>query len=301
MVDEILGTMVGRWYVTAFGLSFAVLALRHLGPRRTAIYTVAAIAVGVVAENGSVHYGVPYTRYAFEPGLKGDELFAGDVPLMVSLSYTFMSYFAFAAARLVVGGPRRTRSPMPVLEYLVAVMLAVWALWVVDPVSRLGAHFFLGELFAYDGPGFWFGLPLGSQLGFALTAAILVGVLTWLMRDEPAEPADGVLRHPRVGALGGFVGQVLFMTVTAFVVARTNDDPEVVRVADALAGSTFVIGIPMVLLVAVHWRSLALAERAAAAGSASRQDADRLELDELVEPLGAVLAADAARLEATER
>ena len=40
-------------------------------------------------------------------------------------------------------------------------MLAVWALWVLDPISRLGDRFYLGRVFEYEGPGFWFGLPLG--------------------------------------------------------------------------------------------------------------------------------------------
>ena len=305
MVREILGTFVGRWYVTAFGVTFVVLAVRHMGWRRTGIYTVAALAVGIVAENSSVRYGIPYTKYAFQPTLRGHELFVGDVPLMVSLSYTFMSYFAFAAARLVVAGPWRTRGRMPVLEYLVAVMLGVWAIWVVDPVSRLGSHFFLGQLFRYRGPGFWFGLPLGSQLGFTLTVAILVGVLTWLMRDEAAEEVAGIVSHPRMGALGGFLGQILFMTGTAFYVARTNPDPVVVRTADALAGSTFVIGIPAALFVAVHWRSLGIAARAATearpAVSVAGQDADGLQLDELVEPLRPVLAPDPTGLEPAER
>ena len=301
MVREILGTFVGRWYVTMFGATFAVLAVRHLGWKRTGIYAAAAIAVGVAAENGSVRYGFPYTRYSFDPSLRGHELFVGDVPLMVSLSYTFMSYFAFASARLIVSGPHRTRGRMPVLEYLVAVMLGVWAIWVVDPISRLGSHFFLGQLFRYSGPGFWFGLPLGSQLGFGLTVAILVGLLTWLMRDEPVESVARVMRHPRLGALGGFVGQVLFMMGTAFYVARTNHDPDVVRTADALAGSTFVIAIPAVLLVAVHWRAMALADSDAGRGLSPGQDAHGLELHELVEPLGPVLAADPAGLEPAER
>ena len=206
MGEEIIGTVVGRWYVTVFGIAFVVLAVRHMGWRRTAVYTAAALVVGVVAENGSVRVGLPYTRYAFNEELRGTELFVGDVPLMVSLSYTFMSYFAFAAARLVVGGPHRTRSAMPVLEYLTAVMLGVWALWVVDPVSRLGSHFFLGELFRYDGPGFWFGLPLGSQVGFAATAGILIGVLTWLMRDEAPRSRGPPPSPPPAGSAGRVPG-----------------------------------------------------------------------------------------------
>lgn len=274
MLEEIAGTLVGRWYVTLFGITFVVLATRHLGVRRMLSYAGVAILFGVIVENGSVHLGVPYTRYAFNPALRGHELFVGDVPLMVSLSYTFMAYFAFASARLIIAGPYRTRGRLPVLEYLTAVMLAVWALWVVDPVSRLGAHFFLGELFRYDGPGFWFGLPLGSQLGFVLTAGVLVGVLTWLARDEPAQPVDRLRDHPRLGALGGFAGQVVFMAATAFVVARTSGDPGVVKTADALAGSAAIIAIPMIVLVAVHWRSITVARRPDAIDRPDRPDRD---------------------------
>lgn len=256
MVQEVVGTIVGRWYVTLFGITFVVFALRHLGGRRTAIYAAAAVGVGVLAENASVRFGIPYTRYSFNEALRGHELFAGDVPLMVSLSYTFMAYFAFAAARVLVGGPHRTRSTQPVLEYLVAVMLATWALWVIDPVSRLGRLFFLGELFHYDGPGFWFGLPLGSQVGFAATSAVLIAVLTWLQRDEPVGPVDRAVEHPRLPALGAYLGQVLFMTGTAFVVARTTGDPGAAATADALVGTTFIVGLPVALMTAVHWRSL---------------------------------------------
>nr|MBA3303678.1 carotenoid biosynthesis protein [Acidimicrobiia bacterium] len=129
-MDEVLGTLVGRWYVTLFGLTFLWCACRHLGWRRTLVYTVVAVAVGGVAENASVHLGVPYTRYAFNDGLRGEEVVLGDVPVMVPLSYTFMAYFAYAAGRLLASGPYRTRASARWTELLLALMLAVWALWV---------------------------------------------------------------------------------------------------------------------------------------------------------------------------
>ena len=112
-MDALIGTVVGRWYVTVFGLVFLWRASRHLGWRNTGIYVAAALVVGVLAENGSVHLGIPYTRYSFNENLRGDELFVGDVPLMVPLSYTFMAYFAFAAGRMIASGPLRTRAPRP--------------------------------------------------------------------------------------------------------------------------------------------------------------------------------------------
>ncbi len=256
MVDEVIGTFVERWYVTAFGVIFLVAAIRHLGAIRTAIYAPIALAVGVLAENGAVHFGIPYTRYSFNPDLRGRELWIGDVPLMVPMSYTFMAYFAFAAARLIVGGPSSSRSRLPMLEYMMAVLLATWALWIIDPVSRLGRYFLLGDVFHYHGPGFWLGLPLGSQIGFVCTSGILIGVLTWMMRNEPAAAVPRLRNHPHLLALVTYLAQVGFMAGAAFVVARTTHDPGVATVADTVAGASLIIGIPVALMTAIHWRSL---------------------------------------------
>ena len=136
-----------------------------------------------------------------------------------------MAYFAFAAARLIVGGPSSSRSRLPVLEYMMAVLLATWALWIIDPVSRLGRFFLLGDVFHYHGPGFWFGLPLGSQIGFLCTSVILIGILTWMMRNEPAAAVPRLRSHPHLPALITYLAQVGFMTGAAFVIARTTPDP----------------------------------------------------------------------------
>ncbi|MDQ3147369.1 MAG: carotenoid biosynthesis protein, partial [Actinomycetota bacterium] len=240
-MEEVLGTLVGRWYVTLFGLTFLWCAGRHLGWRRTFVYTAVAVAVGGVAENASVHLGLPYTRYAFDDGLRGEEVFLGDVPVMVPLSYTFMAYFAYAAGRLLASGPDRTRAPRRWTELLLALMLAVWALWVLDPVSRLGEEFYLGELFAYEGPGFWFGLPLGSQVGFAATAAVLLAVLVALDRDSPDRPVDGLGHHPHLVALVTWHAQVFHLAVVAWVIG-----------ADTIGGAAVLMWVPAACLTAVH-------------------------------------------------
>jgi uncharacterized membrane protein len=246
-MHAVWGTVAGRWYVTLFGLVFAWRASRHLGWRRAALYAVGAVAVGAAAENGSVHLGFPYTRYAFNPALRGDEIFIGDVPLMVPLSYTFMAYFAFAAGRMLASGPRHTRAPRPWMEWLLAWMLAVWALWILDPVSRLGEHFYLGRLFQYAGPGFWFGLPTGSQVGFAATAAVLLAALFWMMRDERDAPVDRATRHPHLPALLTYHGQVFHMVVVAFWIGRD------VPIANTIGGAGILIWVPIATMTAVYW------------------------------------------------
>jgi uncharacterized membrane protein len=249
-VEAITGTLFGRWYVTLFGLTFLWCAVRHLGWRRTLTYFGVSLVVGLLFENGAVRYGFPYTHYEFNEALRGDEIFVGDVPLMVPMSYSFMGYFAFALGRLLASGPRRTRGRFVLAEYGLGVMLAVWALWILDPVSRLGHEFYLGRLFAYDGPGFWFGLPLGSQLGFTLTSVILIGLLTWLARKDPDVAMRGLREHPHLIALVTYHAQVFHLAIVAFVIG-----------ADAIGGSAFLMWIPAAMITAVQWASAAKQQR----------------------------------------
>ncbi|MCL4446128.1 MAG: carotenoid biosynthesis protein [Actinobacteria bacterium] len=249
LVHEAAGTFIGRWYVTVLGLVFLWRAIAHMGWKKTSIYVIVALVVGVSAENASVHFGIPYTSYTFNPALRGKELFVGDVPLMVPLSYTFMGYFGFAAGRIIASGPMRTRARALWHEYVVGLMLTVWALWIMDPVSRLGPRWFLGYVFRYRGPGFWFGLPLGSQAGFTLTAAILVGVLTWMTRDEPDEHVGRWTDHPHMTALITYNAEIAWLAIVAVVLG-----------ADEIGGSALLMWVPAATVTAVLWSNARASE-----------------------------------------
>jgi uncharacterized membrane protein len=241
-VRQVWGTVGHRWYVTIFGIVFLVCAVRQMGWKKTLLYAVAAVGLGALAENGSVHFGVPYTQYHFNPALRHKEIFIGSVPLMVPLSYTFMAYFAFAGGRMLASGPWHTRGKKLWHEYLLALVLAVWVIWIVDPVSRLGQHFFLGQLFRYDGPGFWFGLPIGSQAGFALTAGILIALLTWMTRDEPDRVIARAINHPHWTALITYHGQLVMMTAVAVHIGAVT-----------IGGAAVLIWVPAAAITAVYW------------------------------------------------
>jgi hypothetical protein len=274
-MHEIGGTLFHRWYVSIFGLAFLFFAVRQLGWRRTLLYGVLAFGVGALAENGSVHVGFPYTSYTFNPALRGKELWIGDVPVFVPLSYTFMGYFAFASGRLLASGPWHTRARRPWMELLLAWMLAVWALWVIDPVSRLGDQFYLGRVFRYRGPGFWFGLPLGSQAGFALTSLVLLAILFWLGRGERDRPVPGgIVRHPHFGALLTWHAQVFHMAIVAFVVG-----------ADDIGGSAFLMWVPAACVTAVYWSTLSAARPSASSVEGDGQ-AHEAAHEVRAEPLG---------------
>jgi hypothetical protein len=117
---------------------------------------------------------------------------------------------------------------------------------VLDPVSRLGDRFYLGELFRYEGPGFWFGLPLGSQIGFAATMGIMLLALQRLDRDAPDAPVRGGLRdHPHLVALVTYHAQVFHLAAVAFYLD-----------ADTLGGAAVLIWVPAAVITAVHWSQL---------------------------------------------
>ena len=92
------------------------------------------------------------------------------------------------------------------------------------------------------------GLPLGSQLGFTATAAVLLGMLFAMTREERARPVDGLLHHPRLPALLTSHAQVVHLVIVAFVIGGFP--------ADTIGGSFFLMWIPAAAVTAVHWSHL---------------------------------------------
>jgi uncharacterized membrane protein len=250
-IDLIIGTFLGRWYVTLFGLAYVYYGVRVLGARRLGIYSAIAFLIAVASENASVVWGVPYTLYGFNQALRAHELFIGNVPLAVPLSYTFVMFFAFTAARYVAAGPWRSAPLSNAAAYLLAVVFATWSTWTLDPVSQRGAQWYLGDLFHYAGPGFWFGLPFLSQVGWCVVSATLCGILAWLTPRETPRPVARAARHPLLPCFITFVVQILHLAVVALFIGETT-----------LGGAGFIIWIPAFAVAAVLWVELHAAARA---------------------------------------
>jgi uncharacterized membrane protein len=259
-LDLVAGTFLGRWYVTLFGLAYLRYGTRLLGARRLAIYSAIAFVIAAASENASVVWGVPYTLYAFNQELRAHELFIGNVPLAVPLSYTFVMFFAFAAARYVAAGPWRTAPASGRAAYVLAVVFATWSTWTLDPISQLGARWYLGDLFHYAGPGFWFGLPLLSQVGWLVVSATLCGVLAWMTPRQAMLPVARAARHPLLPCFITFLIQILHVAVVALIIGETT-----------LGGAGFIIWAPALAVAAVLWVELQAATRARA--SAGTTDA----------------------------
>jgi hypothetical protein len=91
-----------------------------------------------------------------------------------------------------------------------------------------------------------------------------LGILTWIARDEPDRPVDGLRRHPHLSALVTYHAQVFHLAVVAFVIG-----------ADALGGSALLMWIPAAAITAVYWTTLREVEvEVEAAGSGHRGSGD---------------------------
>jgi len=265
-LDLIAGTLIGRWYVTLFGLAYLFYGTRMLGARRLALYSGLAFVLAAASENASVVWGVPYTLYSFKPELRLHELFIGNVPLAVPLSYTFVMFFAFSAARYVASGPWRTAPASSAAAYGLGVVFATWSTWTLDPISQRGAQWYLGDLFHYAGPGFWFGLPLLSQVGWCVLSASLCGILALMTPAETPRPLARAVQHPLLPCFVTFIVQVLHVAVVALLIGETT-----------LGGAGFIIWIPAFAVAAVLWVELHAAARAKTSPVAAVAPAPRVE------------------------
>lgn len=169
LTNLLIGTIVLRPYVFLFLAVYLVAASRDLGLGRALTFTGWAWLVAFLAEYSSTHNGFPFGLYQYTEATRGQELFLANVPVMDSLSFTFLAYASFALARLLLD---RSRGAAVVLvSGLLMMLLDV----VIDPLAVRGDRWFLGRIFYYPEGGVYLGVPLSNFLGWALVGWIIVG------------------------------------------------------------------------------------------------------------------------------
>lgn len=192
----VVGTLALRPYVFLFLAVYLVAAVRDLGLRRTLGFTGWAWAVAFLAEYSSTRNGLPFGLYHYTGATRGQELYLANVPLMDSLSFTFLAYAAFSLARLVL--PRSRGLGVVVLSGLLMMLLDV----VIDPLAVRGDRWFLGRIFYYPEGGLYFGVPLSNFVGWAAVGWLIVGGFSAVSRLS-------VARRPLPGA-GLYYGLLAF-------------------------------------------------------------------------------------------
>ncbi|MBI4592782.1 MAG: carotenoid biosynthesis protein [Candidatus Rokubacteria bacterium] len=170
-MNILLGTLALRPYVFAFLAAFLVAGVADLGWRRTFRFGAWVWALAWLAEYSSTRTGVPFGLYHYTGTTQGQELYLADVPVMDSLSFTFLAYASFCLARASLD-PRR--APRPVVAGLAGALMMLLDV-VIDPVAVRGDQWFLGRIFYYPAGGLYFGVPLSNFAGWWLVGALGVG------------------------------------------------------------------------------------------------------------------------------
>jgi uncharacterized membrane protein len=202
-MDLLLGTLTLRPYVFGFLAAFLVAGARDLGWRRTLLFGGCVWPIAWLSEFSSTRIAVPFGLYHYTGSTQGQELFLANVPLMDSLSFTFLAYAAFSLARLALG-PRAAAWRLVLLGGVLMMLLDV----VIDPIAVRGDQWFLGRIFYYPEGGVYFGVPLSNFGGWMVVGAAGIGAfLAVASRDSARERPIG--------------GTALYYAVLAFNLAIT--------------------------------------------------------------------------------
>jgi uncharacterized membrane protein len=200
------GSLVLRPYVFGFFALYLGAAAAAWGWRRTLTFTGLAAGLAFAAEFASTRTGIPFGLYHYTGITRGRELYLANVPFFDPLSFTFLAWASLGLARILLG----TRGS----RLAVAVTTGVLMMWldvVIDPLAVRGDRWFLGRIFYYPEPGWYFGVPLANFAGWAILGTAIAAVWLWLEpRLAAAVPAwaarvPGRRWHPVVvyyGVLG---------------------------------------------------------------------------------------------------
>jgi putative membrane protein len=205
-MDLLIGTLWLRPYVFGFLLVFLVAGARDLGWWRTLLFAGCVAPVAWVAEFSSTRAGIPFGWYQYTGLTRDRELFVADVPLMDSLSFTFLAYAAFCLVRVVRAGRPWRPGSTAFLSGVFMMLLDV----VIDPLAVRGDRWFLGRIFYYVEEGVYFGVPLSNFAGWLVVGMVGVGFYLAVAGPPPAH-------RPWVGLALYYAVLVFNLAVTAWI------------------------------------------------------------------------------------
>jgi putative membrane protein len=173
------GSLLLRPYVFGFLAVYLAAAAAERGWRRALAFTGLAGGLALGAELASTRIGVPFGLYHYTGITRGRELYLANVPFFDPLSFTFLAYASLGMARLLLGRWQAAgRPPGRLVLAVTSGVLMTWLDVIIDPLAVRGDRWFLGRIFYYPEPGWYFGVPFANFAGWALLGTIIVGV--WL-------------------------------------------------------------------------------------------------------------------------
>jgi putative membrane protein len=254
------GSVVLRPYVFGFLAVYLTAATAAWGWRRSAAFTLWAGGVAFAAEWGSTRVGVPFGLYHYTGDTVGRELYLSNVPFFDSLSFTFLAYASLGLAGQLLahggrgkGGATRRRwltgagsgSARVRLAALTG-LLMLWLDVVIDPLAVRGDRWFLGRIFYYPEPGWYFGVPVANFVGWVVVGAVIAwgwDVLAPRIREAPPAWARRLPARP-------YHALALYYLVLLFNLAMTAVIGE-----PALLLAGLVLHAPLAVVVVCFLRS----------------------------------------------
>lgn len=223
LLEMLWATIQLRPYVFIFLFFYLLSALHLMGWRRTLVFTIVCWALAFISEYASTRIGIPYGIYHYIETTREQELWISNVPFMDSLSYTFLQFSAMAMSLLTLGYIRqhqpirwptthKQRLQCASLSALLVMLLDV----IIDPVAHQGDKWFLGKIYYYPDPGFYFDVTLSNFAGWFIVGWLSIAAFLWLQPKLPSAPAPR-LRLP----LGNLWGIGLYQGVALFNLAVT--------------------------------------------------------------------------------
>jgi len=185
MINELIATIIKRPYVFAFLVAYLFLAWRLWGWKRTIFWLISGYLIAWASEFSSINNGFPYGWYFYRYENMPGELMIAGVPFFDSLSYPFLIFAGYSTALFILSRAFRNNflvsNRATALAILLGSTLTMLLDIIIDPVAKLGNQWFLGEIYWYATPGWYFGIPISNFMGWFFVPLVVItfNMLAW--------------------------------------------------------------------------------------------------------------------------
>ena len=223
ILDILLSTILLRPYVFVLLGFYLIAGGFQLGLKRIAAFTILAYFIAFVSEYTSTRIGIPYGLYHYTGATHGKELFISNVPFMDSLSYSFLGYFSYSLALLIVSPVTRKGWKFELSHppwyskkvlFLTAILFVLQDV-LIDPVSLRGSRWFLGQIYYYPVEGIYFGVTLSNFLGWFLVGLAII--YSFQKLDDKMGWSKEFAGNALMGPVLYFLNMVFILSVTFYI------------------------------------------------------------------------------------
>jgi uncharacterized membrane protein len=284
-MNYVISMFVDRPYVMALVLTFMVVATAERGWVHMLIWLVVGTFLGWLSEFCSTRTGFPFTFYDYYPSAFPNELWISNIPLFASLSFASLTYFGHSLTYTLFSPLKKTTNTIERIENrqlllslkvaLWASLLVTWSDFVIDPITHLGAYWFLGKIYMYVPgdfgwltfiyryltPSWHFNVPIGNYVGWLITCFTIIYVnqlidAALLKRGIDHKPAFD-LPYRCLWSLGYYIGNFIFILCVNLYLFFKPDLPVESQIGLILANTVGFIAVFVIFNVLVIQKKLA--------------------------------------------